>query len=164
MQRFIKQTSSSSGRLIRICGDDKMVNITDVKQILQFAIDAEIKVFLDGGWGVDALLGYQSRAHNDIDIFVEKNDYQNFIEIMKANGFYEIKMEYTTLNHTVWEDLKNRIIDLHCFEYTDEGEILYDGDCFPVETFSGKGRIEEIEVSCIEPYSQVMFHLGYEFD
>ena len=68
-----------------------MVNITDVKQILQFAIDAEIKVFLDGGWGVDALLGYQSRAHNDIDIFVEKNDYQNFIEIMKANGFYEIK-------------------------------------------------------------------------
>ena len=36
--------------------------------------------------GVDALLGYQSRAHNDIDIFVEKNDYQNFIEIMKANG------------------------------------------------------------------------------
>ena len=141
-----------------------MVNITDVKQILQFAIDAEIKVFLDGGWGVDALLGYQSRAHNDIDIFVEKNDYQNFIEIMKANGFYEIKMEYTTLNHTVWEDLKNRIIDLHCFEYTVEGEILYDGDCFPVETFSGKGRIEEIEVSCIEPYSQVMFHLGYEFD
>ena len=84
-----------------------MVNITDVKQILQFAIDAEIKVFLDGGWGVDALLGYQSRAHNDIDIFVEKNDYQNFIEIMKANGFYEIKMEYTTLNHTVWEDLKS---------------------------------------------------------
>ena len=71
-----------------------MVNITDVKQILQFAIDAEIKVFLDGGWGVDALLGYQSRAHNDIDIFVEKNDYQNFIEIMKANGFYEIKIVF----------------------------------------------------------------------
>ena len=69
-----------------------MVNITDVKQILQLAIDAEIKVFLDGGWGVDALLGHQSRVHNDIDIFVEKKDYQNFIEIMKANDFYEIKM------------------------------------------------------------------------
>ena len=51
-----------------------MVNITDVKQILQFAIDAEIKVFLDGGWGVDALLGHQSRAHNDIDIFVGSMD------------------------------------------------------------------------------------------
>ena len=114
--------------------------------------------------GVDALLEHQSRVHNDIDIFVEKNDYQNFIEIMKANDFYEIKMEYTTLNHTVWKDAKNRIVDLHCFEYTGEGEILYEGDNFPVETFSGKGKIEEIEVSCIEPYSQVMFHLGYEFD
>ena len=30
-----------------------MVNITDVKQILQFAIDAEIKVFLDGSWVVE---------------------------------------------------------------------------------------------------------------
>ena len=47
-----------------------MVNITDVRQILQFAIDAEIKVFLDGGWCVDALLGHQSISHNDIDIFV----------------------------------------------------------------------------------------------
>ena len=62
MQRFIKQTSSSSGRLIRICGDDKMVNITDVKQILQFAIDAEIKVFLDGGWGV---MGAEKDQKND---------------------------------------------------------------------------------------------------
>ena len=77
-----------------------MVNITDVKQILQFAIDAEIKVFLDGGWGVDALLGYQSRAHNDIDIFVEKNDYQNFIEIMKANGFYAVSYTHLRAHET----------------------------------------------------------------
>ena len=101
-----------------------MVNITDVKQILQFAIDAEIKVFLDGGWGVDALLGHQSRAHNDIDIFVEKNDYQNFIEIMKANGFYEIKMEYTTLNHTVWEDLKVSVKPPHGLNRGSEHETM----------------------------------------
>ena len=65
-----------------------MVNITDVKQILQLAIDAEIKVFLDGGWGVDALLGHQSRVHNDIYIVVEKKYYYNVIDIMKANFFY----------------------------------------------------------------------------
>ena len=27
----------------------------------------------DGGWGVDALLGTQTRVHNDIDLFVEKS-------------------------------------------------------------------------------------------
>ena len=78
--------------------------------------------------------------------------------------YFVIDIDHIGSKGLILEDLKNRIIDLHCFEYTDEGEILYDGDCFPVETFSGKGKIEEIEVSCIEPYSQVMFHLGYEFD
>ena len=80
-----------------------MVSITDAKQIIRLATDAEIKVFLDGGWGVDALIGYETRRHNDIDIFVEKKDYHKFIQIIKNNGFYEIKMEYTTTNHTVWD-------------------------------------------------------------
>ena len=48
--------------------------------------------------------------------------------------------------------------------YTKNGEILYEGDCFPSEIFSGIGKIEEIEVSCIEPYSQLLFHLGYDYD
>ena len=141
-----------------------MVSVTDVKQILRLAMEAEIKVFLDGGWGVDALIGYETRTHNDIDIFVEKKDYHKFIQIIKDNGFYEIKMEYTTTSHTVWEDENKRIIDLHCFEYTDDDKILYEGNCFPLETFTGRGKVEDIEVSCVEPYSQVMFHLGYEFD
>ena len=92
-----------------------MVGIADARQIIRLAADAEIKIFLDGGWGVDALIGYETRRHNDIDIFVEKKDYDKFIQIIKNNGFYEIKMEYTTPSHTVWEDLKKRIIDLHIF-------------------------------------------------
>ena len=34
--------------------------------------DFDINVFIDGGWGVNALIGYKTRGHNDIDIFVEK--------------------------------------------------------------------------------------------
>ena len=30
-----------------------------------------IKVWVDGGWGVDALLGKQTRFHEDLDIAVE---------------------------------------------------------------------------------------------
>ena len=141
-----------------------MVDVIDAKQIIRLAMDEEIKIFLDGGWGVDALVGHETRKHNDIDIFVERKDYYKFIQIIKDNGFYEKKTEYTTANHTVWEDVKKRIIDLHCFEYAKNGEILYGGDRFPSETFSGTGKIEEIEVSCIEPYSQVTFHSGYDYD
>src|SRR5437016_13979434 len=29
-----------------------------------------IRVWLDGGWGVDACLGYQTRPHSDLDIVI----------------------------------------------------------------------------------------------
>ena len=47
--------------LIHILGEENMVSITDAKQIIRLATDAEIKVFLDGGWGVDCLLYTSSR-------------------------------------------------------------------------------------------------------
>jgi len=31
-----------------------------------------IEIWLDGGWGVDALLGEQTRPHKDLDIVVEQ--------------------------------------------------------------------------------------------
>ena len=140
-----------------------MVRIEDASEIIRFALQNGIKVYLDGGWGVDALLGRETRIHNDIDLFVEMRNYHDYIRIIKENGFVEVPMEYTTDNHTVWKDDKQRIIDLHCFAFSDDG-ILYDGDTFPLGTFSGKGKIGDITVSCIEPLSQVMFHLGYEHD
>ena len=88
-------------------------------------------------------------------------------DLQKVVGYGAMSMPALVVNEKVvamGKVLKAADVDLHCFEYTGEGEILYEGDCFPIETFSGKGKIEEIEVSCIEPYSQVMFHLGYEFD
>ena len=83
--------------------------------------------------------------------------------MITQQGFVEVITEYTTDGHTVWKDAKQRIIDLHCFEFTDGG-IVYEGDLFPSETFSGIGKIRDLTVSCIEPFSQVMFHLGYEHD
>ena len=52
-----------------------MVTCFDVCEILEMLSEASVKVFLDGGWGVDALIGRETRTHNDIDLFVEKKDY-----------------------------------------------------------------------------------------
>lgn len=41
---------------------------------------------------------------------------------------------------------KKRIIDLHRFEYENDGSILYEGDSFPSKTFSGRGKIDGIDV------------------
>ena len=64
--------------------------------------------------------------HNDIDLFVEQKDYDKAISVITGKGYREVVMDYTTDSHTVWNDSFGRIIDLHCFEYVEDG-ILYDG-------------------------------------
>ncbi|MDD5991171.1 MAG: hypothetical protein PUC34_07985, partial [Paludibacteraceae bacterium] len=42
-----------------------MVTYFDACEILEMLSEASVKVFLDGGWGVDALIGRETRIHND---------------------------------------------------------------------------------------------------
>jgi lincosamide nucleotidyltransferase A/C/D/E len=50
-------------------------------------LEAEgISVWLDGGWGVDALLGYQTRDHDDLDVVVELNNATRIIELRSVQG------------------------------------------------------------------------------
>lgn len=49
-----------------------MIGINDACEILSWAYNNNIEIWLDGGWGVDALLGKETRQHNDIDLFVEE--------------------------------------------------------------------------------------------
>ena len=83
-----------------------MVGLEDAIEIISTLENAGIKVFIDGGWGVDALLGYQSRAHNDIDIFIESSHKDNTFKILSINGYKEIKMDYSNTDHSVWKDKK----------------------------------------------------------
>src|SRR5438876_8784156 len=53
-----------------------VVNVTSVdvvdfyKTITQLGVD----LWIDGGWGVDALLGEQTRPHKDLDIAIQQKD------------------------------------------------------------------------------------------
>ena len=68
-----------------------MVTCFDVCEILEMLSEASVKVFLDGGWGVDALIGRETRTHNDIDLFVEKKDYCITISVITGKGYREVK-------------------------------------------------------------------------
>jgi hypothetical protein len=43
-----------------------------------------VDVWLDGGWGVDALLGYQDREHDDLDVVAELRHSQTIIDASRA--------------------------------------------------------------------------------
>ena len=70
-----------------------MVRTEDACEIIKYALQNEIKVYLDGGQGVDALLKRESRIHNDIDLFVELKHYHDETDQNEEdlNPFYRIK-------------------------------------------------------------------------
>lgn len=43
--------------------------------------------WLVGGWGVDALLGVQTRPHDDLDLLIRLEDVVKTIELLEARGF-----------------------------------------------------------------------------
>lgn len=141
-----------------------MLRESDAVEIILLFRSKGIQIYLDGGWGVDALVGFESRCHNDIDIFIEKQDKECSIKLLKDTGYSETVMEYTTLEHTVWRDGNARIIDLHIFSRNSEGDFVFESETFPKEVFTGKGRIGHLEVDCITPEWQVRFHSGYKLD
>ena len=42
----------------------------DVVEVLKWLSEGEIAVWLNGDWGVDALVGEQTRDHEDLDLIV----------------------------------------------------------------------------------------------
>ncbi len=95
---------------------------------------------------------------------MEKINGEKLIDIIREKGFVEIKEAYTTTSHTVWKDAKDRIIDLHIFEFNEQGNLIFEGNTYPSSVFSGIGKIGDKVVKCINPQDQVLFHMGYEHD
>ena len=48
---------------------------------------AGIRVWLDGGWGVDALVGEQTREHDDLDCVIAVSDAPAARDALAALGF-----------------------------------------------------------------------------
>jgi lincosamide nucleotidyltransferase A/C/D/E len=137
-----------------------MMNEKDVVDLLEKAERIGAEVWIAGGWGVDALVGRQSRPHNDLDIFLQKKDATVFIEMLLSNGFCKTGIE--EIDNTVWSDSHDRIVDLHLFEFAEADTWLFQSKYYPLDVWSGKGTIGGISVHCFTAEAQVPYHQGYE--
>jgi hypothetical protein len=54
-----------------------------------------IDVWLNGGWGVDALLGHQTREHEDLDITISSAQRAAYSSVMEAAGFGTYRVDRT---------------------------------------------------------------------
>jgi Major Facilitator Superfamily/Aminoglycoside-2''-adenylyltransferase len=65
-----------------------LMSASDVIELLDALEGRGIDVWLNGGWGVDALLGRQTREHDDLDITISAADRKAYSALMAELGFY----------------------------------------------------------------------------
>ena len=49
-----------------------------------------VEIWIDGGWGADALLDEQTRAHADLDIVIQQRDLPDLRELLEAEGYEDV--------------------------------------------------------------------------
>lgn len=132
----------------------------DAIRICNLLKDNNIEVWIDGGWGIDALLGEQTRPHSDLDIAVGHEDVKKLRNILINQGYKDKKKEGTTEWNFVMEN-NDKEIDVHVFEFDDKGNNIY-GIEYPKESLTGTGTIIGQTVNCISPEFVIKFHENYE--
>ena len=140
--------------------EPEMTSSTLVK-LLQLLEEASIEVWLDGGWGIDALLKTQTRVHKDVDIILRVIDVPRVQDILGRRGF--TIREGAPLNSFVLADGIGLEVDVHAIAFDDEGNGVYrmeNGEdwIYPAEGFSGRGVIESRTVHCLSPTTQALCH------
>ena len=130
----------------------------DLLRVLDTLHLAGVSPVIEGGWGIDALLGQQTRPHHDLDLLVLDTDLEVSLEALSVIAFDDIRAASSTGALTV-ANRDGRSVDLRCYDtdYLISKTIRFDSD-----RFNGRGFVVGRPVRCIDADGQVMSRVGYE--
>ncbi|HNT74156.1 MAG TPA: hypothetical protein PKH77_03945 [Anaerolineae bacterium] len=154
-----------------------MISAEDVISLYQHLLVHNIRVWVIGGWGIDALLGEQTRPHKDLDILMLVDDVERLCELLSHEGY---KLGYLweenlwtvdargveTATAFVLQDAEERELDVHALRLDADGNGIPawddEGRTFKRQDLSGQGIIAGVTVPCFTPETQMARHTGYE--
>jgi aminoglycoside-2''-adenylyltransferase len=124
---------------------------------------AGLAVWLDGGWGVDALVRRQTRPHDDLDLVVRLEQAPAVEQELAGLGYERAAGGPPSKFECV--DADGRQVDVHPVA-GDGAFVLPDGGVwhFPPGAFAGRGLVGSCAVDCLTAAAQVLVHSGYELD
>jgi lincosamide nucleotidyltransferase A/C/D/E len=135
----------------------------DAIELLDRFESAGLEVYVDGGWGVDALLRRQTRRHLDLDIALPAAEASFLRALLTEMSFEQIHTNDTWEHNWVMQDPNQRRVDIHTYVLDESGRncggLAYEG-----RHLTGYGTIGDRAVRCISVDAMIEFHLGYEQD
>ena len=137
----------------------------DVLDVLALLRRAGVQVWVGGGWGIDALVGEQTRDHRDLDLMHRREQEPAVVAALADAGFVE-SLDLRPVRFVVTGP-GAREIDLHPLVFDEDGSAVqasgepeqpfrYPASCFVAGTVAGTA------VPCLSAEQQVYFHQGYE--
>jgi lincosamide nucleotidyltransferase A/C/D/E len=140
--------------------DTTAMSAANVVQILDWLSAGDVHVWLDGGWGVDALLGEQTRAHKDLDLIVLAEDASHMRGLLSRHGF---EVDRGPEWNFVLRDDRGREVDVHPVRFDDQGNghlrteagepFVHSGSAF-----AGRGSVAGHDVECLAAEAQMLNH------
>lgn len=138
--------------------------LAEVLAVLGALSGAGCRFWAGGGWGIDALVGRQTRAHRDLDLAVDVRDEDRAMWALQSLGY---RVE------TDWRPVRVELVrpgvgwvDLHPVAFDEAGygrQAGLNGGFFdyPPDAF-GVGALTGRAVPCLSRDQQLRFHRGCE--
>lgn len=142
------------------------VDSDEVHEVLDALRRAGLRQWIDGGWGIDALLERQTRVHDDLDLIVELCAIDDVVAALQPFGF--VLTEDYLPTRAVLRTMEGLQIDLHPVTFDKDGvgwqssagphgeDCAYPADGFAIGAIAGR------LVPCLSAQVQVAHHTGYE--
>lgn len=153
-----------------------MLSAHDALALCQLLEQHRIRLWVMGGWGVDALLNRETRPHKDLDLLVALGDLPRLWQVFDEHGFtlQYVWEENSWVNRDDGEgerwptafvvaDAQGRELDVHIIDFGPDGAIIQHFTNpwpFP-DAITGQGSIAGAAVTCVSKETQLAMHTGY---
>ena len=123
----------------------------------------DLVVWLDGGWGIDALLGRETRTHSDLDLVIDRNQVPRAHQLLCGLGFED---EPDAQFGVALRDQRRGRVDFHLVEFDTDGNGRgeHTWSAYPASGLTGAGVVAGEAVRCVTAELRVRRHLEFEWD
>lgn len=141
----------------------EIATLEDLFFIIDILENLHITYWIDGGWGIDLLIGQQKREHRDIDIDFDAQHQEELLNKLKETG-YTILTDWRPCRIELYHPQRS-YLDIHPLILHPDGSAKqatpyggwyhFEANFFTTTPFEGK------TIPCISAEAQKLFHTGY---
>jgi lincosamide nucleotidyltransferase A/C/D/E len=135
-----------------------------VIEVIDVLERAGVDLAIAGGWAVDALLGHETREHDDLDLAIDVAQIDRAVATLRDLG-YDVAADQLPARIELRGG--GRAVDLHPVTFGPDGvghqpDLAGEAYEYPPGSMEARGRIGERTVRCLTPDLLVRLHDGYE--